>query len=76
MPTIRNCRFAFKCTRTWESLIDTGRPDVRFCGECQQEVHFCHTDAQLAHAIRMNRCVAIGRPAASDEEIHVMGLPA
>jgi len=73
MPTIRNCRFAFRCTRTWESLIQIGRPAVRFCDECQQEVHYCRTDAQLATAVRMNRCVAIERPTEDGRIDRLMG---
>ena len=48
-----------------ESLIETGQVDIRFCGDCQQAVHYCHTDGELAEAIRLNRCVAIERPAAA-----------
>ena len=75
MPTIRNCKFAFKCTRTWESLIETGQVDIRFCGDCQQAVHYCHTDGELAEAIRLNRCVAIERPAAARGIERTLGLP-
>jgi hypothetical protein len=57
--SIRNCKFAFRCDRRWDDLIATRDPDVKFCGECQQEVFFCHTDAALADAIVRNRCIAI-----------------
>lgn len=56
---IRNCKFAFRCDRKWDNLISTKDPDVKFCDECQQEVLFCHTDADLTEAIVRNRCIAI-----------------
>ena len=57
--SIRNCKFAFKCPLKWESLAKTTDPDVRFCDECQQEVYFCRSDAELVKAIKLNRCIAI-----------------
>jgi hypothetical protein len=56
---IRNCTFGFKCATEWEQLNETSSPDVRFCLDCEKEVHFCRTDEQLAQAIRLNRCVAV-----------------
>ncbi len=58
---IRNCRFAYKCTKKWSDLRQTQRyiDNVRFCDECEQEVHLCITDAQLSKAIRENKCIAI-----------------
>lgn len=73
---IRNCTFAFRCDQQWQKLKNTQNSDVRFCGECQREVFFCHTDKELAEAITLNRCVAIN---VGDEErsqpIVTMGLP-
>ena len=37
----------------------TRDPDIKFCDVCQQEVFFCHTDADLTEAIVRNRCIAI-----------------
>lgn len=56
---IRNCTFAFKCDKTWESLNKTNTPDIRFCDACQHEVFWCNTKEQLAEAIALNRCIAI-----------------
>lgn len=56
--TIRNCRFAFKCDKEWDSLDDTGDEDVRFCQTCQKEVHFCNDNFELIQNIKLNRCVA------------------
>jgi hypothetical protein len=60
MPAaIRNCVFAFQCTRTWDSLRPTGSQGIRFCDDCQREVHFCRDARALSRAIALNRCVAI-----------------
>lgn len=57
--TIRNCIFAFKCSAVWEELRETADESIRFCKDCQKEVHYCADDAELAAAVRLNRCVAI-----------------
>ncbi|MCC2637827.1 MAG: hypothetical protein K0Q68_1546 [Moraxellaceae bacterium] len=57
--SLRNCPFAFRCDRKWTSLKPTREPDIRFCGDCQREVHRCHTEGQLAEAVARNRCIAI-----------------
>jgi len=62
--TIRNCRFAYKCTKQWTDLTKTDSviDNVRHCDDCQQSVYLCWTDAQLVKAIRLDRCVAIVTP--------------
>jgi hypothetical protein len=65
--SIRNCVFAYQCTRTWDSLDKTSHRDVRFCGDCGREVHFCHDARSLNKAIALNRCVAIAVPAEDGE---------
>ena len=85
--TIRNCRFAYKCEKTWDDLIvdASSSRSVRFCDDCEKSVFLCETDTELAKAIRLNRCVAIvtpfdrllptsGRRATSSENMTV-GLP-
>jgi hypothetical protein len=57
--TIRNCLFSFKCTAIWEELEDTSEESIRFCQDCQKEVHYCANDDELVSAVRLNRCVAI-----------------
>ena len=57
-PTIRNCRFAFKCDKNWDDLDDIGESDIRFCQTCQNEVHFCNDDYELVENVKRNRCVA------------------
>ncbi len=50
---------AFKCDKTWDSLRETSNSVVRFCDECQCDVHWCSTNAQLAENVALNRCIAI-----------------
>jgi hypothetical protein len=57
--TLRNCVFGFKCTAKWNDLDRTSNRSIRFCQECQKEVHLCLRDEELAEAIKLNRCVAI-----------------
>jgi hypothetical protein len=57
--TIRNCLFSFKCTAIWEELEDTSEESIRFCQDCQKEVHYCADDDELISAVRLNRCIAI-----------------
>jgi hypothetical protein len=56
---IRNCRFAYKCDKIWDSLRTTADSSVRFCDECQRHVYWCSTEAELATHVVHNRCVAI-----------------
>lgn len=64
---LRNCEFAFECRAKWDKLTETGKNKVRFCNECEKEVHRCDTDAELLRAIRSNLCVAIPSPYQEDE---------
>lgn len=84
---IRNCKFAYKCTKKWNDLSQiSGRIDnIRFSDECDQEVILCVTDAQLSRAIRQNKCVAVhksksyentsGRSQASKRPVTTIGVP-
>lgn len=65
-PTIRNCVFAFKCTKKWDELDATDVSTVRHCQDCEREVHFCATDTTLAKAVKRNLCVAIIRQDAGE----------
>ena len=56
---LRNCQFAFRCSKTWESLGATDKNQVKFCNDCDREVYFCATDQELSEAIEKNRCVAL-----------------
>jgi hypothetical protein len=56
---IRNCVFGFSCEMIWDSLTLTDDPKIRFCSECQRQVHFCASQKELNAAISKSLCVAI-----------------
>lgn len=58
---IRNCVLAYKCEADWEKLEDTNKEKIRYCKDCDREVHFCEDDEELTDAIRENFCVAFER---------------
>lgn len=60
--TIRNCKFAYKCTAKWDNLQETEDESIRFCDECQKEVFFCDSDDTLVSLVKLNRCIAILKP--------------
>jgi len=78
--TLRNCTFAFKCTGKWNSMGDmTLDGAVRFCLDCQKEVYYCQSDAELVSNINLNRCVAIHNYYKNNETLDddpiMVGLP-
>ena len=74
--SIRNCRFAYRCAKNWTHLATTENPDIRYCADCQREVVFCHTDAELTSSIVLNRCVAISLKERLNKNRRVlMGVP-
>ena len=56
---IRNCRFKFKCTKTWDSLVATSDQGIKYCHECDRGVHYCNNESELDHALRQDWCVAL-----------------
>ena len=56
---IRNCKFGFRCDKTWGDLATTRNQAIRFCGVCRQNVHYVHQESELLEAIKLNRCVAL-----------------
>ena len=56
---IRNCEFAFRCTKTWDEMYKSADIAKRFCKDCKKYVHLCNDDESIAKAIRENLCVAI-----------------
>ena len=78
--TLRNCTFAFKCSAQWKSMEDlTLDGTVRFCLDCQKEVYYCQSDAELFSNIKLNRCVAIHsyykKNEPLDDDPIMVGLP-
>ena len=57
--TLRNCKFKFKCTQTWESLEETNIATTKHCNVCHEWVYLVETDKRLVEAIKLNQCVAI-----------------
>ncbi len=60
--TIRNCKFAYRCSAKWDDLEETDDDEIRFCNDCQKEVFFCDSDETLITFVKLNRCVAILKP--------------
>ena len=63
---VRNCFLAYECDADWSALEKTKNEKIRFCNRCNDEVHQCDSDAELAIAIRENFCVAITSPYKED----------
>lgn len=56
---IQNCKVIFRCPKTWEALIKTDAPDIRYCNVCDRGVHHCKTESELSEANRQGWCVAV-----------------
>ena len=56
---LRNCKFKFKCYKSWDDLERTDNPAISFCGDCKKNVYYCETPEELNFAIAKNLCVAI-----------------
>ena len=56
---LRNCKFKFKCYKSWDDLERTDNPAISFCGDCKKNVYYCETPEELKFAIAKNLCVAI-----------------
>ena len=67
--SIRNCQFKFKCTQTWDSLIETADPSIKYCHECDRGVHYCFDESDLMHALENDWCVAIHVTDENDKNI-------
>jgi hypothetical protein len=67
---ISHCEIKFKCPKTWGSLTTTENPKVRFCGECQQNVHLVD---DIENFPKDKKCVMI--PLGADTELMGEILP-
>jgi hypothetical protein len=56
---LANCKFNYRCTKTWESLDTTEEHDIRFCKDCQELVTYCNSKREIVTALRKNKCIAI-----------------
>jgi hypothetical protein len=52
-------RFAFVCSRRWESLAPTDDPRVRACDSCQQRVYHCGSVSEAEARARDGECIAV-----------------
>ncbi|MFZ9379024.1 MAG: hypothetical protein ACO25E_09520, partial [Burkholderiaceae bacterium] len=51
---LRNCKFKFKCYKSWDDLERTDNPAISFCGDCKKNVYYCETPEELNFAIAKN----------------------
>jgi uncharacterized protein (TIGR02996 family) len=58
---LENCQFrtALACPDRWERLKPTPEPNVRSCGSCRQQVHYCDTLQQARHHLLQGHCIAV-----------------
>ena len=68
---IRNCKFRYKCSESWNSMANTDDPDVRHCSTCNENVHLCIDADDVLEALQNNWCVAIYNT--SQEEVAFLG---
>ena len=55
-------RFAFACSKRWETLAPTDAESVRFCQQCKEHVYHCNTVAEATSRARAGQCIAIPKP--------------
>lgn len=55
----RDCRVNYKCPKAWGDLNKTDNPDVRYCNQCEKNVHFCADVDALKEANIEYLCVAV-----------------
>lgn len=77
-PRLRNCNFKFRCTQKWQLLEVTTEVDVRFCKECQKEVHLVKSLPDLYAFLKNDFCVAIPfdprKEPWDDQANHLVGM--
>jgi hypothetical protein len=58
---VENCKFKFKCHKTWQSLEVKSdyAENRRFCTDCSHDVYLVNNEGELETAILKNYCVAI-----------------
>jgi two-component system cell cycle response regulator len=59
-------RFAFACTKRWETLAPTGAGSVRFCQQCKESVYYCDTVADAESRALAGQCIAVPKRLADD----------
>jgi len=76
--TVRNCPTAFRyqCSKLWDDLVTTDRPEVRHCDGCGSDVFFCRTDEETIARAKAGRCIAREAPDGSELPMIFVGRPA
>lgn len=54
---IENCPFQ-SCTRTWKSLKRTNDEHIRFCVDCEKNVHYTKEEKEFVQLVKEGKCVA------------------
>jgi uncharacterized protein (TIGR02996 family) len=52
-------QFELVCRKEWDDLTATAEPGVRFCEECEQNVHYCDTIVTARRHAAQGHCVAV-----------------
>jgi uncharacterized protein (TIGR02996 family) len=55
-------RFAFACTKRWETLAPTDSEAVRFCRQCNEHVYYCNTVLDAETRAFAGQSIAIPKP--------------
>lgn len=58
-PKIRNCKFEFQCTKSWDELFETNVDSVRFCDHCEKNVYLTQSVLEAQQHAEKHECVAI-----------------
>lgn len=73
------CAFEFVCNKTWDELISTASPLVKFCGTCSHDVFLCSSQSQVDEATKLKRCIAIDnnlqQESVADVSMKTLGVP-
>jgi hypothetical protein len=53
-----NCEFEFECPMNWFDLTATNDSEVKYCGNCNNDVHLCLTQEDLDTHTEQRHCIA------------------
>ncbi len=53
-----NLQFRYQCPKSWEALTSTDDATIRFCNQCNQNVYFCSSVAEVRDHATNDHCVA------------------
>ena len=56
---ITEIEFSFRCQRKWHELQKTENPDIRFCDDCRQNVHYVGSKLDFAKYDENAKCFAV-----------------